>query len=58
MLEDDLPVHIRELQWLAYYYKLHGYTEKSREILASIDKRATLAADNVVDIFTEDKKEA
>jgi len=59
MFEEDLPVHVRELQWLAYYYKLHGYIEKSREILASIvDKRAILSTDNIVDIFTEDKKEA
>jgi len=59
MFEDDLPVHVRELQWLAYYYKLHGHIEKSREILSSIsDIHATLSGDNVVDIYTEEQKEA
>lgn len=62
MFQDDKPVHIRELYWLAHYYEMHGNEDKAREILATIAQNHNGTADhggnNVVDIFGDEKKEA
>lgn len=54
--EPQIPIHIRELRWLAYFYELHGYEDKAREILMQLSK---VSGQNVIDIHKdENKKEA
>jgi len=54
--DKDISVCIRELRWLAEFFKTHGQPEKSQEILSKLDE---FGSKNVVEIFTHgERKEA
>ena len=64
MFDDNKPIHIRELMWLAYYFNQHGRKERAREIVDALNMRddveghANSSPGSVPQMFGDEKREA
>ncbi len=57
MSGSDEPTYVKELEWLANYYRHRGFKDKAEEILGNLKMDSHRNNENVHDIFENDEEQ-
>lgn len=56
MFGSDEPTYVKELEWLANYYRQRGFKDKAEEILSNLTMNSQRDDQQIHDIFENEEE--